>query len=153
MALLNILKYPDEKLRKAAEPVVKFDNNIFKILNDMFETMYFNNAIGLAATQVDIHKQIIVIDISKPNIEAKPNKNSKLVLVNPEILEGSGKTYSEESCLSIPNFVALVVRSKSIYISAFDEKGYAYRIRTNGILSICIQHEIEHLFGNLIIDR
>ncbi|WP_099336779.1 peptide deformylase [Candidatus Tremblaya phenacola] len=143
MVLLNILKYPDEKLKNPSETVVKFDNNIVKLINDMFETMYFNKAIGLAATQVDIHKQLIVIESSK----------TKVVLVNPVLLEGSGKDYSEEACLSIPNIVGFVVRTKSICIGTFDVKGYMYRIKANGILSICIQHEVEHLFGFLNIYR
>lgn len=141
MALLNILKYPEEKLKNPSEAVVKFDNKLVKLINDMFETMYINNAIGLAATQVDIHKQLITIDIS----------NSKIVLVNPVLLEVSGKAYPEEACLSIPNIVDIVVRSKNIYIGAFDVKGYMYRIKAKGILAICIQHEVEHLVGLLTI--
>lgn len=145
MSVLNIICYPDKRLRKIAEPVKKIDTKIQLIVNNMFKTMYEGEGIGLAATQVNIHQRIIVIDISK-------TCNEKLVLINPITLKTSEETGIEEGCLSIPKQKAFVPRAKWIKIKSLDINGKEFELETDNLLSICIQHEIDHLNGKLFID-
>ncbi|ARC54924.1 hypothetical protein AOQ88_01545 [Candidatus Riesia sp. GBBU] len=141
----NVLLYPDVRLRMIAEPVQIIDGNTRKIINHMFNVMYKKNGIGLAATQINIQKRIIVTDIS--SVGAK-----KLVFINPIILKAYGEISIEESCLSIPGRSAYISRSKYIQISAFESKGKKIKLKASNLLSICIQHEVDHLNGKLFID-
>ena len=145
MAKLEILHFPDPRLRKKAVGVKNVDKSIQKIVDDMFETMYQEQGIGLAATQVNIHKKIIVIDISEP-------RNEKLVLINPEITYKEGEEEMEEGCLSVPGFYETVSRPKGIKVLAQDKQGEKFELEAEGILSTCIQHEIDHLDGKLYVD-
>ncbi|MGP1930634.1 MAG: peptide deformylase [Arsenophonus sp. ET-YP4-MAG3] len=145
MSVLNILYYPDKRLRKIAKLVKKIDAKIQHIINDMFDTMYEEEGIGLAATQVNIHQRIIVIDISE-------SRNEKLILINPVILKTYGKIEIEEGCLSIPKQRAFVPRAKWIKIKALDINGKIFKLEIDNLLAICIQHEIDHLNGKLFID-
>lgn len=145
MSILQILYYPDIKLRKTARPVFCISSDIQKIISDMFETMYFYKGIGLAATQVNINQQIIVIDLYKKN-------QKKLVFINPCIIYKTGSISIEESCLSIPKIQEIVPRSKTIKVQSLNEYGKLFEIEANDLLSICIQHEIDHLMGKLFID-
>lgn len=145
MSLLQLLHYPDERLRKVAKPVADVNDAIRSIVDDMFETMYAEEGIGLAATQVDIHQQIIIIDISK-------NRDQRLVLINPELLKKSGKTGIDEGCLSIPDQRGFVPRAEKVKIRALDCDGNSYELEADDLLAICIQHEIDHLVGKLFID-
>ncbi|MCB1648341.1 MAG: peptide deformylase [Gammaproteobacteria bacterium] len=146
MALLNILEFPDLRLRKKATPVTQFDSALSKQIDDMFETMYAAPGIGLAATQVDYHKQLIVIDISE-------NKDCPLVFINPqvEIIDQTPEEY-DEGCLSVPGFYETVSRPRMVRIKALDRDGNAFEIETDGLLATCIQHEIDHLNGKLFVD-
>jgi len=145
MPVLQVLHYPDERLRKVAKPVAKVTAEIKQIVDDMFETMYAEEGIGLAATQVDIHQRIIVIDVSE-------ERNERLVLINPEILTKCGETGIEEGCLSIPEQRALVPRAEKVSIRALNREGEQFELDADGLLAICIQHEIDHLEGKLFID-
>ncbi|MEA1063185.1 peptide deformylase [Apirhabdus apintestini] len=145
MAVLQVLHIPDERLRKVAEPVIDVNDDIRRIVDDMFETMYVEEGIGLAATQVDIHKRIIVIDVSE-------DREGRLVLINPELVEKSGETGIEEGCLSIPEQRALVPRAERIKIRALNREGQSFELEADGLLAICIQHEMDHLVGKLFID-
>jgi len=145
MSVLQVLHYPDERLRKVAAPVKNVDADIQRIVDDMFETMYAEEGIGLAATQVDIHQQIIVIDVSE-------NREQQLVLINPELLSKSGDTGIEEGCLSIPEQRALIPRAETVRIKALDRDGKSFELETDGLLAICIQHEMDHLIGKLFVD-
>ncbi|MCR3754965.1 MAG: peptide deformylase [Candidatus Westeberhardia cardiocondylae] len=145
MSLLNIILYPDKRLRKIAKPVKKTNYKTKTIIKNMFETMYFFSGIGLAATQVNINKQIIVIDISE-------KKNQGIVLINPIILQKQGKTGIQEGCLSIPKKYGFVQRYKILKIKALNQYGKYFELKTQNLLSICIQHEIDHLIGKLFID-
>lgn len=145
MATLPILRFPDERLRKIAKPVTVFTPEIQTIIDDMIETMYADEGIGLAATQVDIHQQIIVIDVSE-------NHDEVYVIINPEVINKEGETGIEEGCLSVPDYRAFVPRSEKIKIKALDRYGQAYEIEADDLLSICIQHEMDHLKGVLFVD-
>ncbi|MBX4180858.1 peptide deformylase [Sodalis sp. CWE] len=145
MALLKLLYYPDERLREIAKPVININDDIRLIVDNMFETMYAKNGIGLAAIQVGIQKQIIVIDISA-------NQNEQLVLINLRLLETSGQIHIDEGCLSIPNQYALVPRAKKIKVQAQDQYGNNFDLEASDLLAICIQHEMDHLIGKLFID-
>lgn len=145
MNFLKILRYPDKRLRIIAKPIKNINNKIQNIINNMFYTMYFKKGIGLAATQVNIHKRIIVIDISE-------NQNQKIVLINPIILEKSGKIKIEEGCLSIPDKREKIIRSKKIKIRAFNNYGVEFELEAQNLLAVCIQHEMDHLIGKLFID-
>lgn len=145
MAVLHVLHYPDERLRTIAKPVEKVDAEIQKIIDDMFETMYLEEGIGLAATQVDIHQRIIVIDVSE-------NRDQKLVLINPELLEIEGDTGIEEGCLSIPEQRAFVPRAERVKVRALDYNGQPFELEADDLLAICIQHEMDHLVGKLFVD-
>ncbi|WP_420299583.1 peptide deformylase [Edwardsiella tarda] len=145
MAVLQVLHFPDERLRTIAKPVNEVTPEIQRIIDDMFETMYAEEGIGLAATQVDIHQRIIVIDISE-------NRDQRLVLINPELLQKGGETGIEEGCLSVPEQRALVPRAETITVRALDRDGKPFELETDGLLAICIQHEMDHLMGKLFID-
>ncbi|AWK44204.1 peptide deformylase [Photorhabdus laumondii subsp. laumondii] len=145
MSVLQVLHYPDERLRTIATPVETVDAEIRRIIDDMFETMYAEEGIGLAATQVDIHQRIVVIDVSE-------TRNERLVLINPELLEKSGETGIEEGCLSIPEQRALVPRAEKVKIKALDYNGRPFELQADDLLAICIQHEMDHLIGKLFVD-
>ncbi|KFK92995.1 MULTISPECIES: peptide deformylase [unclassified Serratia (in: enterobacteria)] len=145
MSVLQVLHFPDERLRKIATPVKEVNADIQRIVDDMFETMYAEEGIGLAATQVDIHQRIIVIDISE-------NRDEPLVLINPELLEKHGETGIEEGCLSVPEHRALVPRAEKIKVRALNREGQSFEFEADELLAICIQHEMDHLVGKLFVD-
>ncbi|GJJ79879.1 peptide deformylase [Pasteurella canis] len=145
MALLDVLVYPDERLKIVAKPVDIIDDNVREIIDDMFETMYHQEGIGLAATQVDIHQRIITIDI-------EGTKENQYVLINPEILESCGETGIEEGCLSLPGMRGFVPRKEKVKVKALDRQGDEYILEADGLLAICIQHEIDHLNGIVFAD-
>lgn len=146
MALLNILEFPDPRLRKVAEPVTVFDDALSKLVEDMFETMYDAPGIGLAATQVDVHKRLIVIDVSE-------DRSQPLVFINPEVtvLDKDTAEY-DEGCLSVPGFYETVVRPQHVRVVARDRDGEEFTMEPEGLLAVCIQHEIDHLDGKLFVD-
>jgi len=146
MAKLKILEYPDPRLRKIAKSVTEITPKIDQLLNDMLETMYDAPGIGLAATQVDVHLQVIVMDISE-------EKNDPLVFINPslEILEGEPERM-QEGCLSVPGFYEDVERIEHVLIKALDKNGKAFELEAKGLLAVCIQHEMDHLNGKLFVD-
>ncbi len=143
MSVREILKFPDKRLRIKAEPVEKFDEYLDTLITDMFETMYHSNGIGLAATQINVHQRVIVIDIK--DVE-------KLYLINPEITETSGTTESKEGCLSVPYLVDYVPRAEKISLKSHTLRGEPRFIEATGLLAVCIQHEIDHLDGKLFVD-
>ncbi|UHQ20310.1 peptide deformylase [Lysobacter sp. KIS68-7] len=148
MALLPILEFPDPRLRtKAAtiEPAQLADPAFQRLVDDMFETMYEAPGIGLAASQVDVHQRFMVIDVTE-------EKNRPLVFVNPEILERSGEQVYQEGCLSVPNIFADVTRANEILVRALDRHGQPFELRVDGLLAVCIQHEMDHLEGKLFVD-
>jgi peptide deformylase len=145
MALLNILRYPDARLHKTATPVTVFDDGLKRLVHDMAETMYAAPGIGLAATQVDIHKQVIVIDASE-------RRDSLVVLVNPEIVETTGISDIEEGCLSVPGIYELVERAERVKVRAYDQNGNALTLEAQGLLAVCIQHEMDHLQGKVFVE-
>ena len=145
MALLPILHYPDTKLHTVAKPVTMFDAALHQLITDMAETMYEAPGIGLAATQVDRHIQLIVIDLSK-------EKNDLLVLINPKIISQSGEQEYEEGCLSVPGVYETVTRAEMITVSAQDKDGKTFQMNADGLLSICIQHEMDHLKGKVFVE-
>ena len=144
--ILNILEYPDKRLRNIAKPVLSVDETIKQKVKDMFETMYEATGIGLAATQVNFHQRIIVIDISD-------QCNEPICLINPEILEESGEIQCEEGCLSVPDYYENVVRANDIKVKALNQNGEPFELEANEMLSVCIQHEIDHLNGILFVDH
>ena len=147
MKKLEVLHFPDPRLRKIAKPVKNVDKDVIKIVEQMFFTMYEEKGIGLAATQVNIHKRIIVIDVSE-------NKNEKVCLINPEILFLSEEAETmEEGCLSVPGFYESVSRPSNIKVSTLNLKGKSIEIEADGLLSTCIQHELDHLNGKLFVDH
>jgi peptide deformylase len=146
MALLNILKYPDPRLHKVAEPVRCFNEELSSLIRNMAETMYESKGIGLAATQVDIHQRIIVIDISE-------EKNSLITLVNPTLKNYSGLQEYDEGCLSVPGFFETVKRYDLVSIDYQDEHGQAKSLTADGLLSVCIQHEMDHLVGKVFVEK
>jgi peptide deformylase len=146
MAILNILHYPDERLHTIAKPVTVFDAKLQQLVDDMAETMYAAPGIGLAATQVDVHERLIVIDISE-------SKDELLVLINPRILEMDGKVKSEEGCLSVPGIYEEVDRAEHVKISALDQFGKEFELEATGLLAICIQHEMDHLAGKVFVEK
>ncbi|RVU83464.1 peptide deformylase [Leucothrix sargassi] len=145
MAVLKVLSFPDARLRTKAAPVETVDSEVRQIMDDMLETMYDAPGIGLAATQVDIHRQIVVIDVSE-------NSKDPLYLVNPKITAKSGKEISEEGCLSVPEYYAEVERADKVTVSALGYDGEPYEVEAEGLLAICIQHELDHLDGKLFVD-
>jgi len=146
MALLPILRFPDPRLRKVAQPITNIDDGIRRLAADMAETMYEAPGIGLAATQVDVHKQLIVIDVSE-------EKNALLVLINPEIVADEGEQVGEEGCLSVPGVYDRVERAERVTVRYLDLDGQAQRIEADGLLAVCIQHEMDHLNGKLFVDH
>ena len=146
MAKLTILEYPDPRLRTRAVPVAVVDDQIRRLIDDMLETMYAAPGVGLAATQVDVHKRVLVADVS-------PEQDQPLVFVNPEIIEREGKTEAEEGCLSVPGiFDKLATRSARIVVRALGRDGRPFEIEADGLLAVCIQHEMDHLEGKLFVD-
>jgi len=146
MAILNILHYPDERLHTVAKPVTEFDARLQTMIDDMAETMYQAPGIGLAATQVDFHQRLIVVDVSE-------TKDNLLVLINPEIIEAGGHTTYEEGCLSVPGIYEEVERAEHIRVKALDRHGKPYEIEATELLAICIQHEIDHLDGKVFVEK
>ena len=146
MSTLNILRYPDARLHKTAAPVTVFDESLKKLVADMAETMYAAPGVGLAATQVDIHKRVIVVDVSERH-------DSLVVLVNPEIVEATGESDIEEGCLSVPGIYELVQRAERVKVRAYDQNGNAFTLEAQGLLAVCIQHEMDHLQGKVFIEH
>ena len=145
MAMLEILHFPDTRLRTRATPVAAFDDQLRALVDDMLETMYAAPGIGLAATQVNVHKRVVVIDLSK-------EQNQPLVLINPEIYDKQGVEEMEEGCLSVPGIYERVERADRIKVRALDRDGSAFELDADGLLAVCIQHEIDHLNGKLFVD-
>lgn len=145
MALLPILRYPDPRLHKKATPVIAVDSDIRRLAADMAETMYAAPGIGLAATQVDIHKQVIVIDVSE-------DKSRLLTLINPELLSRSGECEGEEGCLSVPGIYETVKRSQKVSVRALGLDGKAFELEAEDLLAVCIQHEMDHLLGKVFVE-
>lgn len=145
MTLLNILEFPDPRLRTKAQPVTTFDRALKTLAEDMLETMYAAPGIGLAASQVDRHMQMLVLDVSE-------EKNAPMIIVNPRILEKEGTEVCQEGCLSVPGIFADVERSDRIRIAAQDVHGTAIELEADGLLAVCIQHEMDHLIGKLFVD-
>ncbi len=145
MAILTILEFPDDRLRKNAAPVKEVDKKVKQLVEDMIQTMYHAKGIGLAATQVNVQLAVLVIDISE-------EKNAPLCLINPVIIEQEGTGASEEGCLSIPGFFENVTRAQRIKISAWDKQGNPFELEATGLLAVCIQHEMDHLQGKLFVD-
>ena len=145
MAKLDILEFPDPRLRLKAQPVVAFDAALKQLADDMLETMYAAPGIGLAATQVNVQQQLLVVDVS-------PEHDAPLVLVNAELLEGRGTEVCQEGCLSFPGVYADVERKDWVRIKAQDATGKAFEMETGGLLAVCIQHEMDHLVGKVFVD-
>lgn len=145
MAVLQVLHFPDERLRTVAKPVDNITAEIQQLVTDMLDTMYDENGIGLAATQVDVHKRVVVIDISE-------DRNEPMVFINPEITSRSGETSYEEGCLSVPQNYAKVERAAEVTVKAQDRDGNWFELHADGLLAICLQHELDHLLGKLFID-
>ena len=146
MALLPILRYPDPRLHKVAQPVSAVDARIRTLIDDMFETMYDAKGIGLAATQVDVHERLIVMDVSE-------QRNQRLVLINPELVWASDeRVLGEEGCLSVPGIYDGVERAERVRVRALDETGQAREIEADGLLAVCIQHEMDHLMGKVFVE-
>ncbi|MEO1035601.1 MAG: peptide deformylase [Pseudomonadota bacterium] len=145
MAILRILEFPDPRLRTKATPVAEVTDEIRQLVDDMLETMYAAPGIGLAATQVDVHQRLLVADVST-------EKDEPHVLINPEILEKDGVEVMEEGCLSVPGFYEEVERAEKIRFRALNRDGDTYEMEAEGLLAVCIQHEIDHLDGKLFVD-
>jgi len=144
-AMLTILEFPDPRLRTKAQPVVVFDKALHTLIDAMFATMYAAPGIGLAATQVNVHKQLLVLDVSE-------EKDAPLALINPKIVERVGAQVYQEGCLSVPGIFADVERSDRIVVEAQDRNGQPVHIEADGLLAVCIQHEMDHLIGKLFVD-
>jgi peptide deformylase len=145
MALLPILEYPDPRLKKVAAPVAAVTPEIRKLVRDMAETMYAAPGVGLAATQVDVHKRVIVIDTSEQKDELR-------VFINPELLAAEGETECEEGCLSVPGYYDKVTRAARIRVRAQDEQGATFELDADGLLAVCVQHEMDHLQGKVFVE-
>ncbi len=146
MALLNILQYPDRRLHKVAKPVAQVDDRIRKLVRDMAETMYEAPGVGLAATQVDVHERVIVLDISETHDELR-------VFINPEIVWSSDeRQLNEEGCLSVPGVYDKVERPEHVRVRALNEKGETFEVDAEGLLAVCIQHEMDHLTGRVFVE-
>jgi peptide deformylase len=146
MTKLVILEYPDPRLRHTAEPVPSVDDALRQFVDDLLETMYAANGVGLAATQVNVHKRVLVIDVSE-------QRNDPLVLINPEILSAEGREIVEEGCLSLPGIYDKVQRATKIRVRAMGRDGQLFEREADGLLAVCIQHEIDHLEGQLFVDH
>lgn len=145
VAILQVLKYPHENLRKMAEPVLNIDDNIKKLVQDMFETMYALNGVGLAATQVNQHVRVVVIDISE-------ERNQPIVLINPVITAQEGMVQGEEGCLSLPGIYETVTRAERVKVTAINLDEETFSLEADGLLSRCIQHELDHLQGKVFVN-
>ena len=145
MAILDILVYPDSRLRTRAEPVDRLDPSIVKLIDDMAETMYAAPGIGLAATQVNVHKRVVVIDISE-------TKDQLQAFVNPVLVGSGDQIETDEGCLSVPGAIVPVWRFSEVHVSALNQSGQPFEIHASGLLSICIQHEVDHLDGKVFVD-
>lgn len=145
MAIREIIEFPDPRLRTKAQPVSVFDAELKQLVADMFETMYEAPGIGLAASQVDVHKQLLVLDVSE-------EKTAPMVLVNPRIVDKVGSQVYQEGCLSVPGIFADVERAESIRVEAQDVDGKPISVAAEGLLAVCIQHEMDHLLGKLFVD-
>ncbi|MDJ0701011.1 MAG: peptide deformylase [Woeseiaceae bacterium] len=145
MAKLEILEFPDPRLRTKAQPVEAVDDALRSLVDDMFETMYAAPGIGLAATQVDVHKRLLVVDVS-------PDKSEPYALINPQIVEKDGEAVTEEGCLSVPGYYEEVVRAEHIRVRFLNREGEETEMEADGLLAVCIQHEIDHLDGKLFVD-
>lgn len=145
MALLDILTFPDARLRTKAKPIEEFTNELNIFIDDMFETMYAAPGIGLAATQVNFHKQLVVVDVSE-------EKNEPYCFINPVITYEEGEEVCQEGCLSVPEYYADVSRAENIKVKALDRNGQRFELEADGLLAVCIQHELDHLKGKLFVD-
>ncbi|MFM2346868.1 MAG: peptide deformylase [Pseudomonadota bacterium] len=146
MSLLTILRYPDPRLNKVAKPVAAVDARIRTLIDDMFETMYKSRGIGLAATQVDVHERLIVIDVSE-------DRSEQLVLINPALVtRSSERVVGDEGCLSVPTIYDKVERHERVTVRALDREGRAFDLEADGLLAICIQHEMDHLMGRVFVE-
>jgi peptide deformylase len=145
MARLDILHYPDARLHTVAKPVAVVDARIRQLVDDMAETMYAAPGIGLAATQVNVHQRVVVIDISETH-------DDLLVLINPEIIARSGTEESEEGCLSVPGIYDKVTRAERVSVRALDRNGKSFELKADGLLAVCVQHEMDHLMGKVFVD-
>jgi peptide deformylase len=145
MSILEVLRFPDERLRKIAQPVAKVDREIIMLVDNMFDTMRDEKGIGLAASQVNVHKRVVVMDVSE-------QQNKPMVFINPLITHKEGTIISEEGCLSVPNNYAKVERAESVTVVALDKEGQQFTLEADGLLAICIQHELDHLVGKLFVD-
>jgi peptide deformylase len=146
MSILTILAYPDPRLRKVAAPVTAFTPELAKLVRDMAETMYAAPGVGLAATQVDVHKRVIVMDVSEARDELR-------VFVNPSIIAAEGEADNEEGCLSVPGYYDRVTRAARIRVRAHDVHGEAFELDAEGMLAVCVQHEMDHLLGKVFVDH
>jgi peptide deformylase len=145
MAKLSILEFPDPRLRTVAKPIAQVDDALRTLIDDMFETMYAAPGIGLAASQVDVHKRLLVLDVSE-------NSDAPMVFINPEILTSEGEQVYQEGCLSVPGIYADVHRAEHITVRALDRDGAPFECDAHGVLAVCIQHEMDHLAGKLFVD-
>ena len=145
MAKLSILEFPDKRLRTVARPVDTFDAELSRLVDDMFETMYDAPGIGLAATQVDVHRRLLVLDVSE-------DKSRPMVFINPEILSAEGHQVYQEGCLSVPGIYADVTRAAAIRVRAQDRTGEVFELDADGLLAVCVQHEMDHLAGKVFVD-
>lgn len=145
MALLPILRYPDPRLHTVAKPVARIDDDLHQLIEDMAETMYEAPGVGLAATQVNVHRRVVVIDVSE-------DKSDLMALINPEILERSGEQVCEEGCLSVPGVYEKVKRAERVRVRALNAKGETVELEAEGLLAVCIQHEIDHLDGKVFVE-
>jgi peptide deformylase len=145
MAILPIIEFPDPRLRTVARPIAEVDSRLRQLIDDMFETMYAAPGIGLAATQVDVHERLLVLDVSE-------DKATPLVFINPEILHSEGSQVYQEGCLSVPGIYADVKRAETIRVRALDRDGQAFELDADGLLAVCIQHEMDHLAGKVFVD-
>jgi peptide deformylase len=145
MALLNILEYPDPRLKKVATPVAAVTPEIQKLVRDMAETMHSAPGVGLAATQVNVHKRVVIIDISEARDDLK-------VFINPELVSAEGEAEHEEGCLSVPGYYDKVTRAARIVVRAQNERGEPFELAAEGLLAVCIQHEMDHLLGKVFVE-
>ncbi len=145
MAILKILQYPDERLHKIAVKVERVDEGVRRLVRNMAETMYAAPGVGLAATQVDVHQQVIVVDVSEAH-------NQLRVFINPEIVASSGEEEMEEGCLSVPGIYEKVRRAEKVTVRALNEKGEPFTLEADGFLAVCIQHEVDHLHGRVFLE-
>ena len=145
MAILNILKYPDPRLHTIAKPVARVDDEVRKLIDDMAQTMYEAPGIGLAATQVDVHRQLIVIDVSD-------ERNDLKVFINPRVTRTEGSADREEGCLSVPGIFEIVTRAEKVTVAALDRDGNAFTLDADELLGLCIQHEMDHLKGKVFVE-